>query len=111
MAAAVERKYQMVRVGAGDYLLPSNDGLTLWRIHRYHENGSLEISVGDGKTKKVVGDFWACHRMPMPDPDDPAKWPGDEELTEWPGAWKEYAWGYVKRQDAITDALKARAAR
>ena len=38
-----ERKYQMTRISAGDYLLPSNDGKTLWRICAYEEDGSAAV--------------------------------------------------------------------
>jgi hypothetical protein len=52
--SSTERKYQMVRIKAGDYLLPSNDGRTLWRIYRYHE----------GPDSGVIdpGTYWACAR-------------------------------------------------
>jgi hypothetical protein len=57
-----ERLYQMTRIYAGDYLLPSNDRLTLWRISRYYEDGSLEQGG-----KPLVGWFWraARHRDPF----------------------------------------------
>ena len=29
-----DRKYQLTKVGAGDWLLPSNDARTLWRLHK-----------------------------------------------------------------------------
>lgn len=57
--AGVERRYQMTRVRAGDYLLPSNDGGALWRVSRYREDGSLERHDGT----KVVGDFWRAARF------------------------------------------------
>jgi hypothetical protein len=54
-----ERRFQMTRLRAGDYLLPDNDGRTLWRIARYEErDGSL--TRGDGTV--VNGDFWALWR-------------------------------------------------
>jgi hypothetical protein len=34
------RKYVLTKLGAGDYLLPSNDGRTLWRISKYEELGT-----------------------------------------------------------------------
>lgn len=35
-----ERKFALTRLAAGDYLLPGNDGLTLWRIARYEDGPS-----------------------------------------------------------------------
>lgn len=49
-----ERKYALTRVKAGDYLLLSNDGKTVWRIATYHEDGSAVTS--DGRT--LAGRFW-----------------------------------------------------
>jgi len=34
------RKYVMTRIDKGDYLLPSNDGETLWRIRQYMDGPS-----------------------------------------------------------------------
>lgn len=55
----MERKWQMIRLGAGDYLLPSNDGQTWWRFNKYEErDGSL--TRGDGSV--VNGDYWRLLR-------------------------------------------------
>ena len=43
MPATVERKYALTRIKAGDYLLPSNDGNTIWRIAKYVEGPSTGI--------------------------------------------------------------------
>jgi hypothetical protein len=40
MTAAVERKYALSRIAAGDYVFPSNDGNTIWRVSRYTEGPS-----------------------------------------------------------------------
>ncbi|MBN8868001.1 MAG: hypothetical protein J0H98_10650 [Solirubrobacterales bacterium] len=34
-----ERKYALIKLGTGDYLLPSNTGLTFYRITRSEEEG------------------------------------------------------------------------
>ena len=54
MSAPVERKYALQRVKAGDYLLLSNDGRTLWRIARYTEDGSATTQDG----RELRGEFW-----------------------------------------------------
>jgi hypothetical protein len=32
MTPTIERKYALTKIAPGDYLLPSNDGRTIWRI-------------------------------------------------------------------------------
>lgn len=39
----VERKYALTKFQEGDYLLPSNDGATLWRICRGQPNEGWEL--------------------------------------------------------------------
>jgi len=51
----VERIYALTRVTAGDYIVPSNDGRTLWRVYRYYEDGSA--SYGDDTPLR--GWFWS----------------------------------------------------
>lgn len=43
-----ERKYALIRLAKGDYLLMSNDAKRLWRISAYHEDGSAGL----------VGRYW-----------------------------------------------------
>ncbi len=57
--SVVERKYAMTRIGPGDYLLPANDGATLWRIYSYEEDGSAERMDGS----KVLGTFWMAAKF------------------------------------------------
>lgn len=59
MTNANVRLYAMTRLRAGDYLLPSNDRETLWRINRYWEDGSLVRSDG----KVIRGWFWRAARF------------------------------------------------
>lgn len=66
-----QRKWQMIRVSAGDYLLPSNDRQKLWRIHRYEEQdgelvwaasryrlGGPEVAVEDVDVLEWWNDRW-----------------------------------------------------
>jgi hypothetical protein len=41
--ALAERRYALRKVAAGDYLLPSNDGTTLWRLQRYTDGPSAGL--------------------------------------------------------------------
>lgn len=62
----MERKYQMITLSRGDYLLPSNDGETLWRLSQYLEDGNAEYSP-DGKTwRELRGKFWMTTRCRLP---------------------------------------------
>ncbi len=44
----------MMRRGSGDYILPSNDQTTLWRITRYYED--------EDSGSSVRGHFWSLSR-------------------------------------------------
>lgn len=99
----IERKFALVRVEAGDYLLPSNDEQTIWRVARYWEDGSLEWTDTQGRTRQVIGWRWQIWRRPMPDrerdlPDD---------FFEWED-WTLAAGPFETRGDAIEDALSYR---
>lgn len=85
------RRFTLVHMSAGDYLLSSNDRRTLWRIYTYDEDGSLE---------GVKGRFWAAARRPMPKPDEIV------DLEEW-DEWEHYAAPLKTRLEAISYALRA----
>ena len=91
----------MTRMGAGNYLLPSNDGQTLWRIYSYYEEGSLSYELPGVGYRGVRGTFWACARRPMPD-----KWFSYEELSEW-DEWEFWAGPLRSRREAIDEALRS----
>lgn len=66
MTATEQRRWQMTRVQAGDYLLPSNDGKRLWRISAYEEDGSLteyapgqtDVRLAGDQGRAIRGRFW-----------------------------------------------------
>lgn len=41
----MERKYAITKIEAGDYILPSNDAKTLWRIQKLGSVGGSEDNV------------------------------------------------------------------
>lgn len=43
MTTETKRKYALTKVDAGDYLLPANNGRTLWRIARYQDGPSTGL--------------------------------------------------------------------
>lgn len=53
-----DRRYALVRLAKGDYLLLSNDGKTLWRISTYTEDGSAVTDDG----RVLAGTFWGTWR-------------------------------------------------
>jgi hypothetical protein len=89
-----ERLYALTRIDKGDYLLPSNDGKTLWRIYSYPE---LEGRAGTswGYAKYIDGGPERFTRS-------------DDDLADW-GYWETYADSFPSRQAAIDDALHERA--
>lgn len=54
-----ERRFALRRIGAGDYLLPSNDGRTLWRLQRYEDGPSYGLD--DWSRDRT---FWRTLRWP-----------------------------------------------
>lgn len=57
MNTLTERKYAMTRVRAGSYLLPSNDGETLWHIYSFEDGRSYGLMDEPDRT------WWACARF------------------------------------------------
>lgn len=41
----MNRKYALTKLGAGDYLCPSNDGSTVWRFQTYHDGHAFGLDV------------------------------------------------------------------
>jgi|SRR5579872_4380612 len=97
----MERKYVLTRVRKGDYLLPSNDLKTLWRIYSYEEEGSLIEELPGGEERPVLGTFWACSRRPMPDTNTLM----DEDFLY--DGWEHWAGPLNTRTAAIEEALRA----
>lgn len=90
-----ERKYALTKIAAGDYLLPSNDGKTMWRITTYTEGPSSGIDAWP-RDKQVWG-IW--------------KWMGPVGLgsavdTEDWSRWDFFDGLNDTRQAAIDAALK-----
>jgi hypothetical protein len=52
-----ERKYQMTKIDAGDYVLLSNSQKSLWRFQRYEDGPSHGLQ--DWKADRQV---WSCAR-------------------------------------------------
>lgn len=76
---SVERHYVMTKIAPGDYLQPSNDGLTLFRICRGDE------VTGDENERRIsIWQVWRWRGAVQPgefaDPNDWDRW---ELLASW----------------------------
>lgn len=87
-----ERKYALTKIAAGDYLLPSNDGQTIWRIRTYTDGPSFGIEdwISDRDLWAIWR--WVGARTPYVDVDDWERWETVEE-------------GHETRREAINRAL------
>lgn len=91
-----ERKYAMTKIAPGDWLLPSNDAETIWRIAVYQDGPSSGLDCFDRDR-----DFWGC-------------WYWRDELdssvpidaTDW-DRWEFYAGLHNTRAEAMQTALRA----
>lgn len=97
------RKYAMTRISAGDYILPSNDGKTLWRIYQYDEDGSAEVS-GDGKRwRPLIGKFWGTAKYERPFHNAGERI--DHDFLDWSN-WLVWETELLTRKAAIEAALR-----
>lgn len=83
-----ERKYTLTKLAAGDYVMPSNDGRTLWRlVFAREENGGSWLIMhwlGRGSLEAI---------------------PREELLDEM--LWETWDSEYETRREAIDKALQA----
>jgi len=98
-----ERRYALVRVGKGDYLLPSHDLQTLWRIRSYLEDGSAFWVDEKGAEHEIRGTFWSVHRYSG----TPAQAADDDDLLDPDESdrWSAWGYGFRTRQEAVADAI------
>ena len=85
-----ERKYVLTRVKRGDYLLPSNDGQTIWRIATYTDGPSNGLDIPKDR------EFWGIW-----------KWTGHGlavDVEDW-DQWEMHGSTCETRREAIDGAL------
>jgi hypothetical protein len=95
----------MTRMG-GAWLLPSNDGQTLWRIHSYQEDGSAQWQDERGRWHTVTGTFWATARRPLPTDADLDRYDTEDDFVWDYDAWEERSQGHRSRREAIEETLR-----
>jgi hypothetical protein len=98
----MNRNYSLIKVSQGDYLLPSNDGQTLWRIRRYQDGPSYGLEEWPADR-----DFWGAWKYT-----GRIRWRGglDTEAYEdliYSDAWDgPVDWQSTTRAEAIAAALR-----
>jgi hypothetical protein len=76
-----ERKYQLIKVAAGDWILPDNDGETVWRLRSYIDGPSMGLNLDHDITlwgySKWTGRRTALDADDILDPDNWEYWDGN----------------------------------
>lgn len=94
--STVHRSYALTKVAPGDYVFPSNDGKTLWRVTSY----PVEYVDANGHVCTRLGTFWlAAHYM---GPGEIRSLPDD--FLEWEH-WQTSVSGLRTRAQAIEEVL------
>ena len=102
-----DRLYAMIRIGPGDYLLPGNDGLTLYRISTYEETGDGYYTDARGRERRIVGTYWqAAEYVHGAGTIEDAMNEADADLLDWSDDYGNERWacvvyGQKTRADAI----------
>ena len=89
-----ERKYTLTKIAPGDYVFPSNDGQTIWRIALYTEGPSTGLDWS--RDRDVWGVWRWCERVQQG---------GYIDTTDW-NRWEFCEGLYETRSDAIDAALR-----
>lgn len=99
----IARKYVLTKLARGDYLLPSNDAKTLWRIARYEDRATSD-------ERGVVGvHAWRLWRWTEPLGGAPAvqhwAYPAFVDPGDW-SLWEMVESKLRTRAEAIREALR-----
>lgn len=97
---APERKYSLTKIRSGDWLLPSNDFKTFWRIRQYEDGPSFGLL--DWERDET---FWGIWRWRGTE-DELNKALALEAVDEEPDLWEYVEGSYARRHEAIDAALK-----
>ncbi len=102
VTAPTQRKFALTKITAGDWLFPSNDGQTLWRVYSYREDGSAEWVNGGAP---ILGTFWACAKFigPMATADRLLR---SGDLLGWEN-WESWATTLKSRREAVNEAMRS----
>lgn len=92
-----KRKYALSKVAAGDYVFPSNDGKTVWRIAKYEDGPSHGITDWDRDRE-----FWGVWRWAEP---FTGNLRGYVDLEDW-NRWEFCEGMHDTRGEAVDAALR-----
>ncbi|HEY4451023.1 MAG TPA: hypothetical protein VGN13_05465 [Solirubrobacteraceae bacterium] len=88
----IERKYVLTKIARGDWMLPSNDGRTIFRL--YHDPEALAGETTDGgEMRRAAWTLW--------------RWTGGHVVDTW--SWSEWELldgSLYTRTEAIREALR-----
>ena len=88
----VQRKWALIKIAKSDYLLPSNDKQTLWRITIYEDGPSHGLDPNDCPKDRL---FWGAWKWTG------REFPKDEfDLEDW-DRWAQWVAHCGTRREAI----------
>lgn len=97
----MERKYVMTKIGAGDYLLPSNDEGTLWRLRTYEDGRVNGLERGPW-----CAEYWELRRWTGGGPLDGNVRMVASLVDDDFEPWEWVAGSFRKRSEAIEEAMR-----
>ncbi len=92
-----QRKYALVKVKPGDYLLPGNDRTTLWRITRYEDGKRHGLEEGPEIVTR-----WELRKWHAPISDAELQ---RVDVDAWE-LWENEASSLLTRAEAIEEAMR-----
>lgn len=95
VATTTKRKYALTKVAPGDYLLPSNDAQTVWRIRRYTDGPSAGLDLPRDR------EFWGVWRW-----ENSVGIGGAVDIEAW-DRWFFHEGLFDTRSEAIDAAMQA----
>ena len=95
MTTTLERKYAMTKVAVGDYLLPSKDSRTIWRLAVYQDGPASGLDVPTERN------FWGLWRW--------VGGPDVVDLEDW-DLWQMEVAALPTRAAAVAEAMRMEAA-
>ena len=93
---AERRRYALIKLNAGDYLLPGNDDHTIWRLRQYTDGPSAGLDWP--RDRKV----WELLRWIGPGQPET-----EDDLFAFSGLWEQATSTLDTRREAIEIAMSA----
>ena len=97
----IKRKYIITKISVGDYLLPDNDGCTLWRLRKYEDGVSYGLEQYDHDFTR-----WSLYRYARHLSADTGPYSLDAVDLDDQNEWVLIATDFLMREDAINEAFR-----